>query len=348
MLTPEEFLNHLNNVKETTHPSGNNNENPVQTLNDILISHTANCIDIANAVHEICKNKEHYLVLSRFSIKNKSMGHVYCIYKDKNYRVFRFDLKTKYGKIKEYTCNLGEVIYCEELALKAAFTNLLGECSSFNSILTKKEMQQWDNLVRKKVKQKELMKLFVDSFTERIINFNIYLNTKFDYGKLINNKKIIEFDNFEDYITISPKNFFKYKIGVCWDFAEFEGTIFSEWMNLTSNKLMNNEFSMYYIEHKDKKGIYPTHTWLAYNYNDKIYLFESSWQKYQGIRCFLSEKEMINFYSSKLLYENEKILDGPFIFKYNLIGKYGLIPEDYMDYIWNNGKLIQYCSINFL
>lgn len=57
---------------------------------------------------------------------------------------------------------------------------------------------------------------------------------------------------------------------------------------------------------------------------------------------------MINFYSSKLLYENEKILDGPFIFKYNLIDKYGLIPEDYMDYIWNNGKLIQYCSITFL
>ena len=60
MLIPEEFLNYLNNVKETTHPSGNNNENPVQTLNDILISHKANCIDIANAVHEICKDKEHY------------------------------------------------------------------------------------------------------------------------------------------------------------------------------------------------------------------------------------------------------------------------------------------------
>ena len=59
MNNPKKFLKWLlkNNVKETTHPSGNNNENPVQTLNDIFISHTANCIDIANAVHEICKNK---------------------------------------------------------------------------------------------------------------------------------------------------------------------------------------------------------------------------------------------------------------------------------------------------
>ena len=59
-INPFQFMNWLikYKVKDPTHKSGNNNYNPIQSIDDILVSHKANCVDIAIAVYKIVKNSK--------------------------------------------------------------------------------------------------------------------------------------------------------------------------------------------------------------------------------------------------------------------------------------------------
>lgn len=161
-----------------------------------------------------------------------------------------------------------------------------------------------------------------------IIEFNKYLNT-FDWGYIDANGKI-ETTDFTYYCTCTPADFLKNKCGVCWDFVNYEYTWFKEHgFKPTLNALLPGRFSTYYIESQDNT-INPTHTWLAFNLDGKIYSFESSWMMIQGVKEFSSEKEMYNYYIENFRQaENVKNVS---VYKYHITGIYKQTPEDFMLY----------------
>lgn len=167
---------------------------------------------------------------------------------------------------------------------------------------------------------------------------NKYLNS-FSYGILYNNKVITDLDNTNDndffkmYRTISPLDFFKYKVGVCWDYTAAERYYFS--------KYFKYDFDTYYIEVED--DTWSTHTFLVYKEEGKFYYFESSFQKYQGVHQF---DDLISIF--KYVIKNmERNKYRYKIYKYDL-NKFDFATLEFMDYIINNGTLIFENSITRL
>lgn len=191
---------------------------------------------------------------------------------------------------------------------------------------------------------------FIKTHAKTPKDLNIILN-KFDYGYFTKDGKYYDekhTGDFSDYTTMDPHDVIKFAVGVCWDFAETEAYLFDKLFNykITNKALKNGTYSLYYMEHDDSKGISPTHTWLAYMENDKVYLFESSWLKYQGIHEFNSEMEMIEFYD-KGQRENESKrgnkLRGSIFIKYLPVKRYGLKPLEFMTHIYkcNTSRLMK-------
>ena len=176
--------------------------------------------------------------------------------------------------------------------------------------------------------------------------FNKELNTA-DYGILINGKVYTGKNiDWRKYKTISPKDFEKYFAGTCWDFAEYEAKQFEEVFGFkhTLNDLKEKEYSMYYMQIEDN-NMCPSHTWIVYKLNGKIYLFESSWMKYQGITEYNTEEEMVKDYIKKHRKESHD-KDNPIIVtKYKPNEKFGLTPEEFMRRCIDQGKVI-YSEIN--
>ena len=176
--------------------------------------------------------------------------------------------------------------------------------------------------------------------------FNKELNTA-DYGILINGKVYTGKNiDWRKYKTISPKDFEKYFAGTCWDFAEYEAKQFEEVFGFkhTLNDLKEKEYSMYYMQIEDN-NMCPSHTWIVYKLNGKIYLFESSWMKYQGITEYNTEEEMVKDYIKKHRKESHD-KDNPIIVtKYKPNEKFGLTPEKFMRRCIDQGKVI-YSEIN--
>lgn len=167
-----------------------------------------------------------------------------------------------------------------------------------------------------------------NKIAEKIMVFNQVLN-KFNYGILIDNKIIIGDDiDFDDYVTISPKDFIKYKIGVCWDYAEFEALAFEK-------MFPEVQYQLYYIEGNNAGN---SHTWLSFFLKDKYFIFESSWKSQQGISEFISETDMIDCYIK--LFTKDFNLQRCAVYKYDPIRKYGLTPDEFMKEIFTNGELI--------
>lgn len=181
---------------------------------------------------------------------------------------------------------------------------------------------------------------------EIIMNFNKTLN-KYNYGIIVDGK-IMTGDNidFDKYKTISPEDFQKYKTGTCWDYTEYESYYFANEleMQLTKYKLKeDNSYSMYYMQHIDRDGDMPTHTWIGYKLNSKIYSFESSWQSMQGILEHKTEKDMLEYYlKAQEDYYNFKndMLSNYVILKYSSMPKYNLTPEEFMNMVLDRGVVI--------
>lgn len=179
-----------------------------------------------------------------------------------------------------------------------------------------------------------------------IEEFNKRLNDA-DYGILINGKVYTGKNiDWRKYKTISPKDFEKYFAGTCWDYAEYEAKQFEEVFGFkhTLNDLKEKEYSMYYMQIEDN-NMCPSHTWIVYKLNGKIYLFESSWMKYQGITEYNTEEEMVKDYIKKHRKESHD-KDNPIIVtKYKPNEKFGLTPEEFMRRCIDQGKVI-YSEIN--
>ena len=102
----------------------------------------------------------------------------------------------------------------------------------------------------------------------------------YDYGYIKNGQKIKGTKNFfEDYKSLTISEFEKYQIGVCWDYVHYEAYWFSK------NKY---KYETFYIQVQDEDNDCPSHTYLVFYLpnSSKVYYFESSWGKYQGIEAF--------------------------------------------------------------
>lgn len=93
------------------------------------------------------------------------------------------------------------------------------------------------------------------------------------------------------YILQSPEQTLKNKIGVCWDQVELERYYFNN---------TNLVFKTYFIVHYDNDKC-PTHTFLIYNKNNKVYWFEHSWNKYKGIHEYNSVNELLKDIKQKFI-----------------------------------------------
>ena len=125
---------------------------------------------------------------------------------------------------------------------------------------------------------------------QEIIDFNKTLNKDFSYGVVYKGKVITNLSKFnfwDDYKSLTIREFEKYKTGVCWDYVHYEANWF---------KKNGYKYETYYIEGLDKDGDMPTHTFLLFYLNDssKTYYFESSWGKYRGIEEFDSTTKALN------------------------------------------------------
>lgn len=189
----------------------------------------------------------------------------------------------------------------------------------------------------------EAIKFYNEKIFDTPEKFNKYLNT-FDYGYYEDGKNILQQDDFKNYKTISIDDFIFHKCGVCWDYVEYEAYYFQKYLGFkfTTNPLTeNNTFCMYYMQHMDENKNMPSHTWLAYNLNNQIYAFESSWRSYQGIKKFNSEYEMIIEYDKRqreYYHKNNNFLTESLFVKYAPANKFNLTPDEYMNNIYDNKR----------
>lgn len=164
-----------------------------------------------------------------------------------------------------------------------------------------------------------------DSLMLEIRAFNDTLNN-YDYGyyNLKTHQKVTGAD-MSAYRTISPAEYAKYQLGVCWDFVEYEKYWFDRYFS-------NVHTQLYYLEANDKSN--STHTFLTFQYNGKWYWFESSWYRYRGIHEYTSESSMVSDVIEKFRPEKTNTV---YALKFGGMIKYHLTPREYMKSIWKNG-----------
>lgn len=115
------------------------------------------------------------------------------------------------------------------------------------------------------------------------------LNTlnSYNYGYIVNG--IIETDMerfFDNYKSLTIKEFEKYKTGVCWDYVHYEANWF---------KSHGYKYETFYIQVQDEDNDCSSHTYLIFYLpgSNMPYYFESSWGN-QGIEKFKNITELHN------------------------------------------------------
>ena len=112
------------------------------------------------------------------------------------------------------------------------------------------------------------------------------LMNNIDYGWIDKSGKQYKVVNelFSDnYVLQSPKEIIKSKLGVCWDQVELERYYFNS---------MDLNIKTYFLCHYDNQKC-PSHTFLIYENNSKVYWFEHSWEQYKGVHQYDTLKELL-------------------------------------------------------
>ena len=161
-----------------------------------------------------------------------------------------------------------------------------------------------------------------------------------EYGFLDNNgNNICDNVDLEDtfnkvYYLMSPEELLNKKIGVCWDQVELERKLFEE------NNIKNETYFIYI----DDKNNLPSHTFLVYYVNNKVYWFEHSWFDEKGIHEYNNLNDLLNDVEIKFIKsrENEvpKGLDVH-IYKYNK-PNYNISCNEFYNYIFTQKKIFNF------
>lgn len=161
-----------------------------------------------------------------------------------------------------------------------------------------------------------------------------------EYGFLDNNGNNI-FDDLEVeytfnkiYYLMSPEELLKKKVGVCWDQVELERKLFEE-----SN--IKNETYFIYI---DDKNNLPSHTFLVYYVDNKVYWFEHSWFDEKGIHEYNNLNDLLNDVEIKFIKSRENEVPNGLdvhIYKYNK-PNYNISCDEFYNYIFTQKKIFNF------
>lgn len=152
-----------------------------------------------------------------------------------------------------------------------------------------------------------------------------------DYGWIDkdNNKYMNVNDSFKDkYILQSPKDILKSKVGVCWDQVELERYFFKNYVP---------NVKTFFIVYDDNDRC-PTHTFLTFEKNNKVYWFEHSWEIFRGIHEYASLNQLLleiknKFVSSELHDNYEKT--NLYIYEYSK-PKYHIGTQEFFNHCSSN------------
>lgn len=146
---------------------------------------------------------------------------------------------------------------------------------------------------------------------------------EFEWSCIVDNRKVESTEeNWNKYRTLSSEQFLELRAGCCWDFCNFQ----SEYFDIYFPEI---EYKLFIVDSEDSN-----HTFMIYREDNKIKLFESSYKKYCRIYSFREVQEVIDFYIDKLEINYYRI------YIYNRLENQGILAEEFMNYIWNEGKLI--------
>ena len=141
---------------------------------------------------------------------------------------------------------------------------------------------------------------------EKVEAFNNKLNS-YDYGLVYNGTKMVQVpERQEDFNKIldeywrlqDSETIDKYEVAICYDMVRREADWFENECSYPTRT------TAYYCEFASGE----THTWLIFTdrlFDDSIptYIFESAWQKYQGVYQ-VDRDNLLNFYVNHISSEN--------------------------------------------
>lgn len=162
---------------------------------------------------------------------------------------------------------------------------------------------------------------------EYVSNLSKELNSEWDYGVLLDGKKITEeqLSNFDwkKYRTIPLDTLYKQKIGVCWDFVNYQHDRLKQAGIPDESWLLIMDLSS-----KETPDRIITHTFTTFTLDDKMYWLESSLWSDRGVHEISSPEEVFKKVANN--YTSEK---KPYsVFKYNPEGMdKGLTDQEFFD-----------------
>ena len=106
-------------------------------------------------------------------------------------------------------------------------------------------------------------------------------------GKTYTDEKDIDI-NWSIYETIPIADFKKYKVGVCWDFVNYQHSVFK------TRGLHDTSYFYMGLLNDDPNDI-VTHTFSIVDIDGKKYWVESSWYKHQGVHTVKSFKDVVKY-----------------------------------------------------
>lgn len=116
------------------------------------------------------------------------------------------------------------------------------------------------------------------------------LNNNFDYGVIIDGVRYDEDMSkvdWDKYRTMPVERFAKEKIGVCWDFVNYQSYICNK------NGIPNKNY-MAVCQRSDDPSDILTHTFTVVNIEGKQYWIESAWYKKKGVHEINSPKDVFD------------------------------------------------------
>ena len=161
-----------------------------------------------------------------------------------------------------------------------------------------------------------------------------------EYGFLDNNGNNI-CDDLEDkhtfnkvYYLMDPEELLNKKVGVCWDQVELERKLFEE------NNIKNETYFIY----MDDKNKLPSHTFIVFYMNNKVYWFEHSWFDEKGIHEYNNLNDLLNDVETKFVKSREKEVEKSLdvhIYKYNK-PNYNISCDEFFDYIFTQKEVFNF------
>jgi ADP-ribose pyrophosphatase YjhB (NUDIX family) len=148
-------------------------------------------------------------------------------------------------------------------------------------------------------------------------------------GVVHNGSEGIPGDFYHNFHLQSPHQLAHNKVGVCWDYVEFERQWFTE---------NEYKFAIFYIV-LNNGSTQPTHTFLVYNIGSHNYWFECAWEKYHGIHRYGSVDIMLKDIIMRHRQEHNDYKSSVSIHWLQDTPKYGITCMQYMKYASKEPKL---------